>query len=93
MVIEKVELTVTAGREAEFLQFLRDSRAAYEGLPGCQSLKFGRGVENPAKLILLASWDSVEAHQAAKTAPAFISFSKQLAGFLAGRPTAEHFAM
>ena len=93
MVIERVEFEVLAGREEEFLRHIQVTRGVIDNSKGCQAFTFGRGVENPAKMILLVTWDSIEAHAAAKEPSEYCEWAKQLPGFFAGRPTMEHFAV
>jgi heme-degrading monooxygenase HmoA len=93
MVIERVEFEVKAGMEEDFLKFMQATRGVVDNSKGCQAFRFGRGVENPSKMILLVTWDSVEAHTAAKQPAEYVEWSKQLGAYLGSRPTVEHFAI
>ncbi len=92
MVVEQVELKVSPGREEECLKYLAATRGVIDNSKGCRSFIFGRGVEDPSKVMLVVSWDSLEAHQAAKTTPEFGEFSKTLYSFVTGG-AASHFAV
>ncbi len=92
MVVERVEFELVPGKEEAFLQTMQTNRGLLEGLEGCRSFRFGRGVENPSKAIFLVDWDSVEAHAEAKKTPAFAEFGKGLGGFVAGAAM-EHFEL
>ena len=93
MVIERVEAEMIASRVEEFLRHLQATRGVIDNSKGCRAFTFGRGVENPSKVILLVTWDSIEAHAAAKEAAEFREWIKTLPGFFAGRPTMEHFVV
>lgn len=90
MVVEKVELNVIGGREAELLQYVAERRAVIDQSAGCRSFIFGRGVEDPSKVHFAVTWDSIELHKAATQAPEFQEFSGGLRGFVTGAK-AEHF--
>jgi heme-degrading monooxygenase HmoA len=92
MIIERVEFDLIAGREEEFLRFARDHRDFFEGSEGCLSFSAGRGVEDPSKGIFLVGWDTIEAHVAVTTTPAFGVFRTALVGLVAGA-SAAHFTM
>jgi heme-degrading monooxygenase HmoA len=91
MVIERAELPITSGREREFEQIFTRARRLLEEARGCRQVALARGVETPSKYLLLIQWETLEAHQAFTSTPAFETF-KTLAGpFFAGRPNTEHF--
>jgi heme-degrading monooxygenase HmoA len=92
MVVEQVELNVMAGREEECLNVLAASRKVLETSKGCRSLMFGRGVEEPTKVMLVVVWDSLELHKAATQTADFAQFSGTLRGFVTGAK-AGHFAV
>ncbi|MBV1917261.1 MAG: antibiotic biosynthesis monooxygenase [Sphingomonadaceae bacterium] len=48
--------------------------AALASCEGCRKVTAYAGVENPGSALLLVEWDSVEAHEAAKTAEGFAKF-------------------
>jgi quinol monooxygenase YgiN len=93
MVIERLEFEVIAGRVEEFLKFMQDTRGILDNSKGCRSFIYGRGVENPGKVMLLVTWESLEAHTAAKQPAEYVAWSKTFATFLGGRPAMEHFAV
>jgi heme-degrading monooxygenase HmoA len=92
MVIEQVELHAAAGREEELLRFLAENRAVLESAKGFRSFLFGRGVEDPSKVMLVVGWDSLEDHKAATQRPQFQAWSGELRGFVTGA-SAHHFAV
>jgi quinol monooxygenase YgiN len=92
MFVERAEIPVAAGKEADFAKAMASTGTALlAGAKGCSSARLGRGVENPGTFILLLEWDSVESHVAFTATPEFDQF-KALAGpFFAGAPSMEHF--
>jgi quinol monooxygenase YgiN len=92
MVVEQVELTIAAGKEEDCLKYLAETRSVIESSKGFHFYAFGRGVENPSKVMLAVGWDSVEAHEAAKQRAEFVQFSTGLRGFVTGA-SAQHFAI
>jgi heme-degrading monooxygenase HmoA len=92
MVIERCEFKVAEGREEEFLAVLESKRAFLESRKGAGKVIYGRGVEDPNKVFLAVSWDSVEVHKEATQSPEWPEFREALKGFVAGA-SVEHFDM
>lgn len=92
MVIEQVELQVIAGREEELLAFVAANRGVLESSKGFRSFTFGRGVEDPSKVMFVVGWDSLEDHKAATQRADFQAWSGRLRGFVTGAG-AHHFAV
>jgi quinol monooxygenase YgiN len=93
MVIERLEFEVLAGQVEAFLKFVQETRGIIDNSAGCHGFTYGRGVENPGKVMLLVTWASLEAHAEAKKPEAYVQWSKRFATFLGGRPAMEHFAV
>jgi quinol monooxygenase YgiN len=93
MLTERVEFVVAEGREQEFLDYLDSYRAMFGGIAGCLSYRFGRGVEDPSRTLLLVEWESMAAHEAARAPDSFKKFGQGIGPFLAGAPTMVHFDM
>ena len=91
MVIERAELPITPGREREFEAQFVDARRYLLEAEGCRNVSLARGVESPAKYLLLIEWDSLEAHRAFTRTPGFEQFRSLAGPFFAGRPNTEHF--
>jgi quinol monooxygenase YgiN len=92
MVIEQGELDIVEGCEDECVRFLAASRGVFENFKGCRSLKFGRSVEEPSKVMMNIAWDSVEVHEAATRTPEFAQFFEAMRGFMTGVKVG-HFAV
>ena len=92
MFVERAEIPVAAGKEADFAAAMASTGTAFlAGAAGCSSARVGRGVENPGKFILLLEWDSVESHTAFTKTPEFDRFKALVGPFFAGAPNMEHF--
>jgi heme-degrading monooxygenase HmoA len=91
MVIERAELLIQSGREAEFARAFAAAGALIRAAPGCQRLALTRGVEQPSKFLLLVEWDSLEHHLAFAGSEALLQFRELVGAFFAGRPATEHF--
>lgn len=91
MLTERSELLVKAGLESDFHAALDGrGRAILSGVEGVISVRLGRGVENPAKFLLLVEWRSMEAHTAYHATPACAELRRLMAPYLTGG-SMEHF--
>ncbi|HEX7853014.1 MAG TPA: antibiotic biosynthesis monooxygenase family protein [Sphingobium sp.] len=90
MILERVELTSKEGQEEAFAKAFADGLHFLTGEGGGKSARFGRGVENPDKFILLVEWDSVDAHKAFIGTPPHQEFGKLIGPHAAGG-VVEHF--
>ena len=91
MIVERVEIPVLPGQEEALLATLEQWRDAIQQADGCHSVAFGRGVENPSKVLILVEWDAVASHTAVSQSDAGVDFVNQIVGFFGGAPSLEHF--
>ena len=93
MVLEWAELKIREGAEEEFAAAM-----AARGIPllaaadGARSVSLGRGVEHPAKFLLLVEWDTLDSHIAFTQHPTFDEFRDLITPFSEGGGM-EHFQM
>jgi heme-degrading monooxygenase HmoA len=93
MLVERAELQIREGMEAEFSTAMANQGLALlASVPGVQSVRIGRGVENPQKFLLLVTWDALESHAAFTKSPAMTEFRALLKPFSTGGAM-EHFNM
>ncbi|MFM5929374.1 MAG: antibiotic biosynthesis monooxygenase family protein [Novosphingobium sp.] len=93
MITEIATITISAGNEGAFEAAMRDGGLAHlAACPGVGSVKFGRGVENPANFAFVVEWDSLEAHAAAKDTDSFRAFRAAMGTWAVGG-SMEHFAL
>ncbi|MET0365108.1 MAG: antibiotic biosynthesis monooxygenase [Sphingobium sp.] len=90
MILERVELTSKEGQETAFAAAFAEGLALLTGEGGGNAARYGRGVENPDKFILLVEWDSVEAHKSFIGSPPHQAFGKLIGPHVAGA-VVEHF--
>ena len=93
MVLERVEISVKEGMLEALLTALRDKGLPLlAGIEGCLAARAGAGVENQEKVILLVDWTSLDAHEAFKKMPDYVTLAQLIFPCAAGA-TAEHFTM
>jgi len=93
MLLERAEIEVKPGSEEEFFQVMLDrGLPLLTAVPGVKWAKIGRGVESPAKFLILAEWDSLEAHKAFNQSPQSPEFGQLFAPYAQGGAM-EHFQM
>ena len=93
MPLERAEILVKEGLEEDFVVAMNEHAIPIlSGASGVNSVKLGRGVENPSKFIMLVDWESMDAHTAFRSSQAYPEFSKQFGPFSKGGAM-EHFNM
>ncbi|MFM6831427.1 MAG: antibiotic biosynthesis monooxygenase family protein [Novosphingobium sp.] len=92
MVLERAEIIVKDGMMAEFLEVLT-SRALplTDTFTGLISFDAFAGVEYPNSVMLLARWESIEAHLESREEPAHAEFRSVVLPFTAGAKETVHF--
>ena len=91
MIIERVELHVAEGKEEAFGTILGEARKILSSADGCRSVVAARGIENPAKFLLLLEWDSVGHHIAFTSTPECGQFRALIGSSMGGPSSMEHF--
>jgi heme-degrading monooxygenase HmoA len=93
MVLEIADIHVRPGEEQGFAQAYRTVRALVTGTPGCRAVRMTRGIESPARFVLLVEWDSVEAHERNfRATELFTQWRAAIGPYFAAPPHVEHFA-
>lgn len=91
MVIERVELSITPGREQAFESAMRRGLELLRGADGCLTASLARGVERPSRYLLQLQWRSIDDHTAFTKTPALAEFRELAGPHFAERPSMEHF--
>jgi heme-degrading monooxygenase HmoA len=92
MVLEVALIDVVAGREDEFAAAYGKAREILTATPGCRSVRMTRGVETPARFVLLVEWDSVDAHlDNFRATERFTQWRALIGPYFDGAPRVEHF--
>ncbi len=92
MVLEVALIDVKPGSEDAFAAAYEQARALVASTPGCRSMRMTRGVETPTRFVLLAEWDSVDAHQVFRDSDRFPQWRGLIGPHFAQPPHVEHFA-
>ena len=91
MLVERSEITIREGQEEGFAAVMNDrGLAMLRGFPGVRAVRFGRGVENPGKFIILVEWDDMAAHDAFRQSEIYKPFGSLFGPFSTGG-VMEHF--
>ncbi|HEX8346075.1 MAG TPA: antibiotic biosynthesis monooxygenase family protein [Actinoplanes sp.] len=92
MVLEVALIDVLPGNEEMFVAAYRIAHPILAGTPGCRSIRMTRGVETPARFVLLVEWDSVEAHtDNFRGTERFAQWRALIGPHFANPPHVEHF--
>jgi heme-degrading monooxygenase HmoA len=92
-VLEVANIAVRPGAEEQFRTAYLGVRDVVLSTPGCRSMRMTRGIESPARFVLLGEWDSVEAHeQNFRASDRFTTWRAAIGPFFDGPPSVEHFA-
>ena len=91
MVLEVALIDVTPGAQEQFEAAYAEGRALVARSQGCRSIRMTRGVESPARFVLLVEWDSVEAHEGFRSSERFGQWRALVGPHFAGPPVVEHF--
>lgn len=59
------EFQAQEGRGGELRKLIAAFVPSIEAAPGCRSCRLLQGVDDPARIVVIEEWESVEAHQAA----------------------------
>jgi heme-degrading monooxygenase HmoA len=93
MVLEIATFDVVPGQEADFLSAYRTVRDVIASTPGNRSVRMTRGIESSSRFVLLAEWDTVEAHtEGFRGTERFTTWRAALGPYFAGPPHAEHYS-
>ncbi len=94
MIMETAVMSVTPGREEEFLVALEQARAVIARSPGFQVIHVHRGVERPSAFLLAIGWDTLEDHTVTfRGSDLFVQWRAILGPFFAEAPQVEHWAL
>lgn len=92
MILERAEIIIKEGLMNEFLTVLRDQALPLTSqFTGCLSFKALKGVEDAESVMLLAEWESIEAHLASRPEPAHEEFRQLVLPYTAGAKPTVHF--
>lgn len=91
MVLETAFISVTPGREAEFVAALSEGRRVLAQAPGFIDLQAQIGVERPSTVLLTLRWQTLEDHTVSfREGPLFAKWREVIGPFFAAAPVVEH---
>ncbi|MCU0300833.1 MAG: antibiotic biosynthesis monooxygenase [Candidatus Nanopelagicales bacterium] len=94
MILETATITVTPGREDEFVAAVeQQGRVVLERADGWRSLRVLRGIERPSVIQLHLEWETLEDHtEGFRGGPLFGEWRAVIGPFFAEPPQVEHWA-
>ena len=92
MVLEVALIDVIPGQEDAFAAAYQQGRPILAGTPGCRSVRMTRGIESPARFVLLVEWDSVDDHTGNfRNTDRFTRWRELIGPHFANPPLVEHY--
>jgi heme-degrading monooxygenase HmoA len=92
MVLEIADIAVLPGQEDAFTAAYREAVAQLRASAGFRSARMTRGVESPARFVLLVEWDDLEAHTVGfRESERYTRWRALIGPFFDGAPKVEHF--
>lgn len=92
MIVERAQVEVQPGRQAEFEAALERGRHVLVQAHGLRSVTFGRCVEDPARYLLLIEWETLEDHtEGFRGSDLFAQWRELIGPFFAAAPEVEHY--
>jgi heme-degrading monooxygenase HmoA len=94
MILEHALLDVIPGEAVAFEDAFAQAKVIIASMPGFQSLRLSRCIEQPGRYLLLVEWDRLEDHtQGFRGSPEYERWRALLHHFYDPFPTVEHFEM
>ena len=92
MVLELADFAILPGQEDDFISAYRTAVAVLRSSPGFRSARMTRGIESPARFVMLVEWDDLEAHTVGfRESDRFRQWRAAIGPFFDGLPRVEHF--
>lgn len=92
MILEVAILNIRAGQAAEFEAAFTGAAHLISSMPGYVSHELQKCIENPDRYILLAYWETLEAHTVGfRQSPEYQEWKQLLHHFYDPFPVVEHF--
>jgi heme-degrading monooxygenase HmoA len=94
MILEVAILNIRAGQAEQFESAFRQAAPIIASIPGYRSHELQRCLEYPQRYILLAYWETLEAHTVGfRASPQYQEWKELLHHFYDPFPTVEHFEL
>lgn len=93
MILEVAILDVKSGQETSFERDFALASTYISSIEGYVSHELQRCIERPNRYLLLAQWDTLEAHtEGFRKSPAYMEWKRMLHHYYDPFPTVEHYA-
>jgi heme-degrading monooxygenase HmoA len=91
MVLEIADFAILPGHEESFTAAFREAVVQLQASRGFRSARLTRGIESPARFVLLVEWEDLEAHTVGfRESERFTRWREIIGPFFDGPPTVEH---
>jgi heme-degrading monooxygenase HmoA len=92
VIVERAQIDVERGREAEFEAALAEARLVLDEARGFRGISVARGIESPSRYLLLLEWERLEDHtEAFRGGALYVRWRELIGPFFAQPPAVEHF--
>jgi heme-degrading monooxygenase HmoA len=92
MIVERVLMPITPGREADFETAMAQARHVVAQSKGFRSIRVTRGIESPSTYLLILEWDTLEDHTVGfRESELFPQWRELIGPFFAEPPAVEHY--
>lgn len=93
MILEHALLDVIPGEEERFEAAFQQASRIIDKMPGFRGLSLSRGLEAPARYLLLVEWDQLEDHtEGFRRSDGYQEWRRLLHHFYDPFPTVDHYA-
>ena len=94
MILEVAVLNVKTGLEPDFERDFGKAAVCISSIPGYVSHQLQRCVETPNRYVLLARWETLEAHtEGFRKSPQYAEWKRLLHHYYDPFPTVEHYTL
>lgn len=91
MIIERAEIDVLPGHEAQFEAAVQEAAPQFRSATGCLSMALHRVIEKPGTYRLMVEWTSVDAHMVDfRHSPGFQEWRRLVSPHFAAPPRVDH---
>ena len=92
MITEVAVFQAVPGKEEDFAQGIQQGIKVIGRDAGCRSVGVQRCIEDRARFLLVAEWDSLEAHtEGFRKSPAFAEYRSHINGLFLDSPVVHHY--
>ena len=94
MIIETATMSITPGREQEFLAALEQAKSVLAQAPGWRRIEVHRGIERPSTFLLAIGWETLADHtQGFRGSELFTQWRALIGPYFAEPPVVEHWSV